>query len=52
MSNIKLEDIDEFCRRMKITNKTNITIALLVELLDRFADEQVENILIKINQDL
>lgn len=44
MSNIRLEDIDEFCRRMKITNKTKIDIALLVELLDKFADEQVNKI--------
>lgn len=41
MSNIELKDIDDFCRRMKID------IALLVELLDRFEDEQVNKYITK-----
>ena len=47
MSNIELKDIDDFCRRMKIDKKTKIDIALLVELLDRFADEQVNKYITK-----
>lgn len=42
MSDIKSSDIDAFCRSMKVDSKTKIDISLMIELLDRFADEQVK----------
>lgn len=34
-------DIDDFCRRMKVDAKTKIDIALLLELLHKFSEEQI-----------